>query len=391
MEHRRLDWLQALRGIAALGVVFTHARWAFSRSPWWDSATTTFLPCAGGVDLFFVISGFIMFYTTQTASNAADSLSFMKRRFLRIWPPYAALSIAVLFLFVGMHAFSRGSLHPLIKSLLFLPVNYDGIVADQTIGPGWTLNYEWYFYLVFGAAILFGKYRWHAFVTWMAIFLIGFPLLYHGSWNARAAVLTPYPVRYMRLACNPIISEFLLGIVAGAIFTSAIRIQSKTICYALIMFAALACIAAVWRLYLYINPFMGVAFFAVIVVLAICSKTVNLNPGAALTRLGSVSYTLYLVNYPIMLLLIKLFVPARTMLNGVIGFTVIVLCSLGAAFVLSPLLEHKLPAALVAVMTTIPNKIRSIQRQPAPMLVPARAAGAPPVASASRDMPVSRP
>lgn len=398
MEHRRLDWLQALRGVAAVGVLLLHAHWVFLYTRWWQDVHPAFQPLGTGVDLFFVISGFIMFYTTQAAANVGDTVSFMKRRFLRIYPAYAVLSLVVATFFIlrvihkDFHAFPTEPVRQLGLSLLFMPVTYSGVLADQTIGSGWTLNYEWYFYVIFGVSIAFGKFRWYAFAAWMAIFLVVFPLFYHSSPDSDVAILTRYPIDYMKLACNPIVFEFLMGIVAGAVFASEFRIQSTALCYTLILITVSAAVVSVGLLP-NVRPFIGIAFFSVIVVLAVCSEPINLNCGRALTRLGDVSYTLYLVHWPIAVFTVKLIVMAHVaaLAPSAIAFTLVLLCSLGAAFVLSPLLERKLPSALVAVMTTIPHKIRSIQRQPEPILVAAQAAGAPPVASASRDMPPNRP
>ena len=77
LSQRRLDWIQALRGVAALSVVLTHTRRIFLDTPMWDQADKIFFPFATGVDLFFVISGFIMVYTTfgQRGPKASDRKS----------------------------------------------------------------------------------------------------------------------------------------------------------------------------------------------------------------------------------------------------------------------------------------------------------------------------
>src|ERR1041385_6447525 len=101
VQNKTLDWLQALRGIAALLVVFTHARYYLSKTPSWDMAEALFRPGAFGVDLFFLISGFIMVYTTTDADGSFGySVRFWIKRISRIWPVYVVLAI------IGVQAFN---------------------------------------------------------------------------------------------------------------------------------------------------------------------------------------------------------------------------------------------------------------------------------------------
>jgi peptidoglycan/LPS O-acetylase OafA/YrhL len=224
----------------------------------------------------------------------------------------------------------------------------------------------------------------------MAVFLVALPLLYNAGPDAKYAFLTPYPVGYMKLACNPIVFEFLMGIVAGAIFASGFRIESAALCYALVLITIVAAVASVCYLP-DVRPDIGVAFFAVIVVCAICSKTVDLNCGRILTRLGDVSYTLYLVHWPISGVWLKFVVPVATPLTGVIAFTSLVLCSWGAALVLSPLLERKLPSALAAAMTTTPARFGHVRQRRSPMHAVAHTSGARPLQPVSRGRPPGHP
>ena len=84
MEQGRLDWVQALRGIAAMLVVLCHAADYLRDSPSYPLIESALLPGAMGVDLFFIISGFIMMLTTRdcygsgrhVADRSADHVEF---------------------------------------------------------------------------------------------------------------------------------------------------------------------------------------------------------------------------------------------------------------------------------------------------------------------------
>lgn len=144
--------VQYLRGCAALMIVFIHLELQLKRagySGYWP----TFL--SAGVDIFFVISGFIMWITT---ANGMSALEFFRRRFFRIVPLYWLLTSIVLVTLVSFpKVVQSGHLDRwhVFGSYLFIPVVHPilGIMQPLLI-PGWTLNYEMFFYVIFGFALL---------------------------------------------------------------------------------------------------------------------------------------------------------------------------------------------------------------------------------------------
>ena len=142
--------IQYLRGLAAFGVLVFHAV---------ERAGQSFGTGAAGVDVFFVISGFIMWVVTS--GRPTSPVEFLQRRVERIVPLYwgltlitAAAAIAVPALFPAMQP---GAGH-VLKSLFFVPhADPTGLIAPLVV-PGWTLNYEMFFYVLF-AAVLFAPAR----------------------------------------------------------------------------------------------------------------------------------------------------------------------------------------------------------------------------------------
>lgn len=159
---QRLDTVQALRGLAAILVLFFHTvgmqqtiigtEYAEIFNGFWNRGFS-------GVDMFFVISGFIMVYVTRDMQKGIRTAAvFMKARFLRIYPLwwfYAALMALIYFVIFGLparpeYASQAGGIAPyLVKSFLLLPQNVPPI-----IDLGWTLIFEMYYYIIF-AFILF--------------------------------------------------------------------------------------------------------------------------------------------------------------------------------------------------------------------------------------------
>jgi len=163
----RLDSIQVLRAVAAIGVVFTHAITRLSTSFPGASEHALFTGLGGqltvgdaGVDLFFVISGFIMLHVHRNDFGRPGApLRFMLRRILRIVPIYWLLTtLALVFLIFAPQLFTthyRGIYLPwIVGSYLFLPIAPPDWNATPVVGVGWTLNYEMFFYAVFAGALL---------------------------------------------------------------------------------------------------------------------------------------------------------------------------------------------------------------------------------------------
>ena len=127
-------------------VVFSHARYYFMNTAQWELVETALRPGAMGVDLFFIISGYIMVYTTQKSdASAAYTIAFAIKRFARIWPVYAIATLAyVLVKGKGLHYFADTSnIVIFVKSLLFYPADPSvPLFFGFTLPLGWTLAFE---------------------------------------------------------------------------------------------------------------------------------------------------------------------------------------------------------------------------------------------------------
>ncbi len=145
---RGIGNLQALRAVAALLVVFVHLEGFL--------ASLHLKPFGhGGVDLFFVISGFIMVYTTR--NRPVSALDFMTNRIIRIVPFYWFMTISVFGIAVIAPTLLQStSTDPvqLGKSLLFIPFKKANGLFHPVLFLGWTLNFEMFFYALFALGLL---------------------------------------------------------------------------------------------------------------------------------------------------------------------------------------------------------------------------------------------
>ncbi|KQP21899.1 hypothetical protein ASF27_15140 [Methylobacterium sp. Leaf102] len=153
--------VQVLRGLAALMVVFGHAQHhAFVQSGKLGGSfeRVHLLPWGAGVDIFFVISGFIMVYASEKLFGRQGAASeFLGRRVARIVPLYwifTALYVAVVS--IGLAGTTKEAAGPatILASFGFWPAFAPGqSVPLPVLELGWTLNYEMFFYLLFAVFI----------------------------------------------------------------------------------------------------------------------------------------------------------------------------------------------------------------------------------------------
>jgi exopolysaccharide production protein ExoZ len=225
--NSKLQSIQYLRGIAAMGVALTHASTSLFNG---DSAIIPFTIGAAGVDLFFVISGFIMFYTT--ASDQVSPTEFYARRFIRIVPLYFALTTFCFALArVAPGALRSVSADPYdyFRSVLFVPFNNLKLgTVEPVLAQGWTLNYEMFFYLVFGACLLLTRTT-----RIVACFLIFLILSVIGSFlTSSNAVVHTYT--------DSLTMEFAFGMILGYVVTTRPQVLIVVVGGAVIATAAIA-------------------------------------------------------------------------------------------------------------------------------------------------------
>jgi len=138
--------IQALRAFAALAVVAVHSP---RPSPWFHGQA--------GVDIFFVISGFVMMISsTRLLLKENPARLFLWRRILRIVPLYwllTGLRLAMITIKPSISVHAKPSTWNIISSFLFIPSMTPDGPDHPLIIVGWTLNFEMLFYLLFAIAL----------------------------------------------------------------------------------------------------------------------------------------------------------------------------------------------------------------------------------------------
>jgi exopolysaccharide production protein ExoZ len=188
---RRLEVvsIQYLRGVAAIGVVIFHIGQIFRLELKFGGS---------GVDIFFVISGFIMWMVTRR--REAAPAQFIQKRLLRIVPLYWIATI-----FLALCASVRPNLFPLdhpipshvLLSLLFVPHLGPGGKPWPLITQGWTLNYEMFFYIVFAATLFVSKKRQFLLINIALLGCVAFGYLVRPSSTAGQVYTSPLLLEFL--------------------------------------------------------------------------------------------------------------------------------------------------------------------------------------------------
>jgi peptidoglycan/LPS O-acetylase OafA/YrhL len=334
--------VQLLRAAAAVLVVICHAIhkqgqlsgtgaiWAFGGS---------------GVDLFFIISGFIMCHVT--ARKQASAAQFLWARVLRIMPLYWILSLVALGVFVVDPAIvnSSGGTTTILNSFTLFPTSDKFLI--QT---GWTLSYEFIFYFIFAASLFFDRVNRLLFIAASIVLVVG------------AGALTSPSNPTIRFVTDPLLLEFLMGV--GA-YLYVLRAGSHTVASGALLLvgsAMLACVAYVnyshYRVIVYGIPYM--IFFAGLVSFERLMRSAACHAiGRAIGLLGDASYSTYL-SHPFALAAVGIILKRLHIHNlGLASTFILVIASLGAGLACYFALERPLTRWVGMVFGRSPAAVTS--------------------------------
>lgn len=297
--------IQILRGLAALMVVTYHLPGALGmldlRIPVLNS----------GVDLFFVISGFVMVLSTE--NRRSDHRAFLMQRFTRVVPFYwvmTFLMVAALWLFAGRAV----SLEQITNSLLFIPYldTVTGYV-QPVLGVGWTLNLEILFYILFAATMGFG--RWTQMAAVGVVFAIAV---------AARIIFKPAADTVLFFYTTPILFEFLAGMALGHLVGRLARLPAFLGASA-IVFAIMSMLVMVLGFNLPRTLAQGIPALILVAGCISLENYFRLFAPRLLARLGDASYSLYLT-HPIVLLATAPVVASVSVSPWLAGMVIVTAC-----------------------------------------------------------------
>ena len=294
--------LQALRGYAVLAVCLAHLQGSEGKLPGAPILGTWAHIGFAGVDLFFVISGFVMVWVTRNIQgNAASIPPFFVGRFLRIYPLWWLVlsAMVVVWMVRPEWVYARHHAQPnIVLSYLLLPAQ--GLPLHAV---GWTLKHEVWFYFIFGLMLSAPKKA------------LPFLLLGWGTIVAAAAIVLPAPNNpWIALVRHPLTLEFILGAFVGLLATKKYFPLSQVLLRLGLFWLLLSCASIIsnptptfeteWlRVFLFGCP------FALILWGWVGSESQGANAPAWACSVGDWSYGLYLIHVPVFVAIARLFAP----------------------------------------------------------------------------------
>lgn len=286
----RIYSLQGLRGVAVLGVVLFHMTAVEHKYSGGDILLPSLLDFFQlGVDLFFIISGFVMVIVSRGRfQKVAESKRFLFNRVSRIYPTYWLyffLTLAVVLVQPGMVNSTHGSSN-LLMSFLLLP--NDKVLLVMV---AWSLLFELWFYLVFTGLMLFRE-RWLPwFLAGWALILVVFNSVQ--DWQDYNAAL--------RIMLHPYALEFIIGVSLALLFYSrhSARLSTPILGIALVI-ALVPGIGLIGYYRLFDDQGMlrmfsvGIVFGTLILGFALLERRRRFRMPSFLVAVGDMSYTVYL-------------------------------------------------------------------------------------------------
>ncbi|CAG8863166.1 hypothetical protein PS627_00102 [Pseudomonas fluorescens] len=329
--------IQALRFFAALSVVFAHlllARYSGIGVP-----TDLFSIGAFGVDIFFIISGFIMAFVSKgmKGSPYEKSIDFLVRRVFRVVPLYWRFTIvAYILAFMSISCPPNLSVCPFYLSdhYNFAKTSFDWLFQSLTFthwerGPiysiGWTLIYEFWFYVLFSLCLILGMRPVRFFSALLALVLIA-SLPFFAEVRSTGV---------LNILLHPFMIEFILGVYLYSLYDAkklSIKLIAPLLAFAAVLGGLYQVGSIVDALHGYARPVLvgGTAFC--VVAIALILEKYSFRANRFFVRLGDASYSLYLTHW-----LVVTTLPSLLDIYGVgdISFVTFVILNVGVSLILS--------------------------------------------------------
>lgn len=328
--------LQYLRGIACLLVVLYHSRGELN-DIYVQNNLGNILFNYGyiGVDLFFMISGFVIMLSTEKDSSVR---SFIVKRIFRLYPVYLVCLLLCALIFTKPIDINY------LKSLFFINLNYDKSApwfGYSVISTAWTLTYEIIFYCIFSIAMKISwKNRFYisSAIIMASVFTLG--LIYNNEINISGyATLSDHEAPWiLKLFASPMLLEFIAGMVIYQVYRYAKNHDMKIISTPLLAASSFAFI------FFYMSGYngghglfnCGIYAFMLLLSLSIFETTRKIKFNKVLDWMGDISYSLYLVHTIVISILIKKYIDVP-FYNPKLGFSNVLLI-LGVSLFISHIL-----------------------------------------------------
>lgn len=302
-DNNRFEFIEIGRGIAALLVVCFHATGIIGLPKYFGQAPLSGIFSFGyaGVDFFFVLSGFIIFYSTsKNHANFAAVSAYVKHRLIRIYPIYWVVGLLLLPLayLMGHQVGAANS----VMDFLLLPRD-----SYPFVPVAWTLRHEMLFYLSFMLFFLNVTLAWAYFLLWGGAIVVCSVL--------SLELFSPFPSLYL----NDHNLEFLLGIFVAQ-YAKLYQVAWINPAYILLTGAAIFISSGMYESLIHVGIYSEHSHFhllygvgAMLMVSGMLSLKADLDNHWVRVGVffGRASYSIYLIHFAVLSAAVKLLLPFR--------------------------------------------------------------------------------
>lgn len=286
MQQRNINSLQILRAFAAISVVVTHSGVTIPHVNIGDFGVL-------GVDLFFVLSGFLMTYTFKTSRVGTE---FLKSRVLRIYPIYLVVSMPMI-LSSFMSWDDSVKLSNLFHNITLIPPLHDSY--DRANYVNWTLAYEMYFYILFALSSFIFKEKIKSSIACSTIIIVIMMII---KSNYEIGYVGWLDSSAINILGNTIVLDFVVGALWGCVYNYITIKPNKVLSYSLCASIAVLSVYLIghnmkggleYQSTLFFNSSIPAFFILFILSITNCGES---KTEKALIYLGEASYAIYLTH-----------------------------------------------------------------------------------------------
>lgn len=352
MKHTVLYSVQYLRAAAALAVFYYHIS-ATVHSLYGPNKVTIDEVGAAGVDLFFVISGFIMAMIVW--DKQVQGLDFFIRRVVRVVPLYwgATLFVFAIAMFMPSLLGSTGTDYAqLIHSLLFIPYGMNPESSAPVLLVGWTLNYEMFFYVL--VALFAGCFSDRRLLK-LSAFLVTIVSLGYAIGPEN---------RYLAFYVDPIVLEFVLGIAVFHLWQRT-KDQPQPLLYGSLFTAMIVVFGLQFEVSP--DPYRVVFWGLPSAVLLLSGLHVLTLKSEFLRKMGDWSYALYILHLFVIMGFLKVILPQTDSLGlpWWAGYALMTIILVGASWIVHLIFEK--PSQIWLQNLLLGMKANNVPAKPIPV------------------------
>ncbi|MCR5223941.1 MAG: acyltransferase family protein, partial [Bacilli bacterium] len=269
---KRIDFIQIIRLFAALFIILYHSGLAGEHGYF-------------AVEIFNIISGFLLIYTTEKQISSKDILL---KKIIRIIPLYWFLTICTYILILIMPSISVMSepkIEYLFKSLFFIPfINSHGYDVP-ILCVGWTLNYELFFFIIF---IIANKINHKHRSTISGIIAVAFVLLFN---------VLKTNVLFINYYSNPFLLEFILGIISYYVYKCFYNKKKSSILLVFLAIISLSWLIVDFGVEWNINRLFRLGIPAFVLFNSLLLLFDDIKCSDKLLKVCNITFSVYLIEY----------------------------------------------------------------------------------------------